>query len=82
VWVQGGVHGNEPAGDMATLALLGKLEAEPEWREMILEKLDILVLPRYNPDGEFCKYCRTGCESCERRLTKSGRLSENISYQL
>lgn len=51
VWMQGGVHGNEPAGDEALLALLGKMDAEPEWALSILEKLDIMVLPRYNPDG-------------------------------
>jgi hypothetical protein len=58
VWIQGGVHGNEPAGDMATLALLGKMDSEQEWASEILGKMDILVLPRYNPDGEFCGYYR------------------------
>ncbi|KAJ4250219.1 hypothetical protein NW762_012034 [Fusarium torreyae] len=51
VWLQGGVHGNEPAGEEALLALLGKMDAEPEWTVSILGKLDIMVLPRYNPDG-------------------------------
>ncbi|KAM0344816.1 hypothetical protein ACHAPU_007198 [Fusarium lateritium] len=51
VWLQGGVHGNEPAGEEALLALLGKMDAEPEWTLSILGKLDIMVLPRYNPDG-------------------------------
>ncbi|KAI0179539.1 Zn-dependent exopeptidase [Hypoxylon sp. FL1284] len=51
VWIQGGVHGNEPAGDQAVLALLGKLDADPEWREALLERLVITLLPRYNPDG-------------------------------
>ena len=56
VWVQAGVHGNEPAGDMSTLELLGKMDREANWTSSILEKLDILVLPRYNVDGEFCEY--------------------------
>ncbi|PNS14370.1 folic acid synthesis protein fol1 [Sphaceloma murrayae] len=51
VWIQGGVHGNEPAGDQAVLALLGKLDADQAKARSLLEKLDILVLPRYNPDG-------------------------------
>lgn len=51
VWLQGGVHGNEPAGDEALLALLGKMDADQEWTASILETQDIVVLPRYNPDG-------------------------------
>ncbi|EFR02330.1 carboxypeptidase 2 [Nannizzia gypsea CBS 118893] len=53
VWLQGGVHGNEPAGDQAMLALLGDLAANQKWAAKLLEKMDILVLPRYNPDGVF-----------------------------
>ncbi|KAI0201953.1 carboxypeptidase [Astrocystis sublimbata] len=51
VWIQGGVHGNEPAGDQAVLALLGKLDANKTWAKSLLEKMDILLFPRYNPDG-------------------------------
>ncbi|KAJ8125375.1 hypothetical protein O1611_g8265 [Lasiodiplodia mahajangana] len=51
VWIQGGVHGNEPAGDQAVLALLGKLDANETWATSLLEKMDILLFPRYNPDG-------------------------------
>ncbi|KAF4984066.1 hypothetical protein FZEAL_679 [Fusarium zealandicum] len=51
VYLQGGVHGNEPGGDQALLALLGKFDANATWAASILEKLDIMVLPRYNPDG-------------------------------
>lgn len=53
VWVQGSHHGNEPSGDEATLAFLGALDANQTWAEELLEKLDITVLPRYNPDGVF-----------------------------
>ncbi|KAJ4129199.1 hypothetical protein NW768_007734 [Fusarium equiseti] len=61
VWFQSHVHGNEPAGEEAMLALLGKMDAEPEWAASILEKLDIMVLPRYNPDGAayFQRYLAT-----------------------
>ncbi|KAK2030032.1 carboxypeptidase [Colletotrichum zoysiae] len=51
VWMQGGVHGNEPAGDQALLALLGKLDANATWAATLLGKVDIMMLPRYNPDG-------------------------------
>ncbi|KAL4861855.1 hypothetical protein BDV12DRAFT_207707 [Aspergillus spectabilis] len=53
VWIQGAVHGNEPAGDEATQALLGKFDADPEWAASILDKLELVILPRYNPDGVF-----------------------------
>lgn len=51
VWAQAAVHGNEPAGDQSLLALLGKMDANQTWTASLLEKLDIVVLPRYNPDG-------------------------------
>ena len=56
VWLQGSVHGNEPAGDEALLALVGALDADQEWAAGFLEALDIIVLPRYNPDGNDCEY--------------------------
>lgn len=51
VWIQGGVHGNEPAGDQAVLALLGKLDANETWTKSLLKRMDIILFPRYNPDG-------------------------------
>jgi predicted deacylase len=51
VWIQGSVHGNEPAGDEAILALLGAMDRDPTWAASFLEVMDIVVLPRYNPDG-------------------------------
>jgi hypothetical protein len=56
VWIQGSVHGNEPAGDEAVLALLGALDADPTWAASFLDKLEIIALPRYNPDGNACEY--------------------------
>ncbi|KAF0328226.1 Carboxypeptidase 2 [Colletotrichum sp. SAR11_59] len=53
VWLQGAVHGNEPAGDQSMLALFGALDANQTWTASLLEKLDIVILPRYNPDGVF-----------------------------
>lgn len=51
VYLQGAIHGNEPAGDQGILALLGKMDANETWTSSLLERMDILVLPRYNPDG-------------------------------
>ncbi|KAF2730155.1 Zn-dependent exopeptidase [Polyplosphaeria fusca] len=51
IWLQGSVHGNEPAGDEALLALLGQMSSNPTWTLTFLEAMDILVLLRYNPDG-------------------------------
>lgn len=51
VYIQGAIHGNEPAGDQGILALLGKMDANQTWAASLLERMDILVLPRYNPDG-------------------------------
>ncbi|KAK3705977.1 hypothetical protein LTR37_012971 [Vermiconidia calcicola] len=51
VWIQGGVHGNEPAGDQSLLALLGKMDANQTWASSLLERMDIMILFRYNPDG-------------------------------
>jgi murein tripeptide amidase MpaA len=55
VWIQGSVHGNEPAGDEATLALLGAMDANVTWAASFLKAMDIVILPRYNPDGNSCK---------------------------
>ncbi|KAL3482039.1 Zn-dependent exopeptidase [Aspergillus californicus] len=51
VWIQGAVHGNEPAGDETTQALLGKFDADPAWAASILDQVELVILPRYNPDG-------------------------------
>jgi len=51
VYLQGAIHGNEPAADQGALALLGKMDANQTWTASLLERLDILILPRYNPDG-------------------------------
>ncbi|KAM0428186.1 hypothetical protein ACHAPT_007087 [Fusarium lateritium] len=51
VYIQGAIHGNEPAGDQGILALLGKMDANQTWTASLLKRLDILILPRYNVDG-------------------------------
>lgn len=51
VYIQAAIHGNEPAADQAAMALLGKMDADQTWTASLLEKMDILMLPRYNVDG-------------------------------
>ena len=51
VYIQGEIHGNEPAGDQGIMALLGKMDANSTWASHLLERMDILVLTRYNADG-------------------------------
>lgn len=53
VWLQAAVHGNEPAGDQALLAVLGAMDMNTTWAKSLLDKIDLFVLPRYNPDGVF-----------------------------
>lgn len=49
VLLVGQQHGNEPAGSEALLALAQQLAVGP--LSAVLEKVDVLVLPRANPDG-------------------------------
>ncbi|CAG9944720.1 unnamed protein product [Clonostachys rosea f. rosea IK726] len=51
IWIQGGTHGDEPAGPQSVLALIGKLNDDKKWASSVLDKADLLVLPLYNPDG-------------------------------
>ena len=51
VWLQAAIHGNEPAADQGAMALLGKMDTNATWTASLLEKMDIFVMPRYNPDG-------------------------------
>ncbi|TDZ20139.1 Carboxypeptidase 2 [Colletotrichum orbiculare MAFF 240422] len=74
IWMQGGVHGNEPAGDQALLSLLGRFDANTTWAASILDKVDIMMLPRYNPDGVayFQRYLATNFDP-NRDHTKLAR---------
>ncbi|BFN03710.1 M14 family metallopeptidase [Clostridium tetani] len=51
VWLQGQIHGNEPAGGEGALGvaknLAGKLGDE------VLGKVSVVILPRFNGDGSF-----------------------------
>lgn len=62
IYIHGAVHGNEPGGDQAVMAFLGKLDNNSTWAEEVLDKADFLVIPRYNPDGVayFQRWLATG----------------------
>jgi len=49
VHYQAQIHGNEPAGGEAALALIGRLDTE--YGDNLLQNLNIYVIPRVNPDG-------------------------------
>jgi len=49
VLIIGQQHGNEPAGGEAALALGAQLAADPGAR--ILDRVNVLIVPRANPDG-------------------------------
>ncbi|RVX74888.1 hypothetical protein B0A52_01165 [Exophiala mesophila] len=51
IWIQASAHGDEPGSEQAVLAFLGKLDSDPTWTTWLLQKVEILVLPRYNADG-------------------------------
>lgn len=44
-------HGNEPAGAEALLAIIDALADERSALSSVLDRLDVVVLPRVNPDG-------------------------------
>ncbi|KAJ0373650.1 hypothetical protein COL26b_008119 [Colletotrichum chrysophilum] len=83
IWMQGGVHGNEPSGDQALLALLGRFDANATWAASILDKVDIMMLPRYNPDGVayFQRYFATNFDP-NRDHTKLARQQTRDIKQL
>ncbi|UOQ45546.1 M14 family metallopeptidase [Halobacillus salinarum] len=49
VWLQGQIHGNEPAGGEGVLAMADKLSGE--YGEKVLDKVNVIIVPRVNPDG-------------------------------
>ena len=51
IYIHGSMHGDEPGGEAGVSSFLGKLDNEPDWAAAVLEKADLLVLPRFNADG-------------------------------
>ncbi|NLR89970.1 M14 family zinc carboxypeptidase [Flammeovirga agarivorans] len=50
VWLQGGLHGNEPASSEGVMFILYSLLKNPDYA-YLLDRLDIMVLPMANADG-------------------------------
>lgn len=50
VHYQAQIHGNEPAGGEAALATIGRMDTAA-YGDRLLEKMNIYVIPRLNPDG-------------------------------
>ena len=50
VWLQGGLHGNEPAGTEGLLLLMKKLATDPAHRAL-LKHMEIAIVPMANVDG-------------------------------
>ncbi|RFU65195.1 M14 family metallopeptidase [Peribacillus glennii] len=51
IWIQGQIHGNEPAAGESTL-VMAKLLAEGGLGN-VLDKVNVAIIPRVNPDGSY-----------------------------
>ena len=51
VWLQGQIHGNEPAAGEAVLVMAQKLAGE--YGKKLLKDINVVVVPRVNPDGSY-----------------------------
>jgi len=51
VHYQGQVHGNEPAGGEAALGMIAMMDTE--YGDKLLDKLNVYIIPRLNPDGAY-----------------------------
>lgn len=51
VWLQGQIHGNEPAAGEGVLATMQSLAGS--FGDNVLSKINVIVVPRVNPDGSY-----------------------------
>ena len=51
VHYQAQVHGNEPAGGEAALGMIAMMDTE--YGDKLLDKLNVYIIPRLNPDGAY-----------------------------
>lgn len=52
VWLQAQIHGNEPAAGESALAMINEL-ATGQLGEDVLDKITVIVIPRFNVDGSY-----------------------------
>lgn len=52
VWLQAQIHGNEPAAGESALVMAQKL-AEGELGDELLEDINVIIIPRMNPDSAY-----------------------------
>jgi Zinc carboxypeptidase len=74
VWFIAQQHGDEPAGAEAALELLRRLVATD--LKQVLERVNVMVVPRANPDGAATKARRTGADADMNRDHLSHGLHE------
>ncbi len=62
VWIQAQIHGDEPAAGEAALVMAQMLTKE--YGEELLEKINVVIVPRVNPDGmyRFQRYAENGLD--------------------
>lgn len=51
VWIQSQIHPNEPAAGEGALAVIDDLTGS--YGDSVLEKINVIVIPRINPDGSY-----------------------------
>jgi hypothetical protein len=70
VWLQGGLHGDEPAGTEGMLFLIEQLLHNPEYH-VLLDNIDLMIVPMANIDGyeKQDRYAANGLD-LNRDLTK------------
>lgn len=74
VWLQAQVHGNEPAAGESVLAVASEL-ANGQLGKDVLDKINVIIVPRMNPDGSYYFERRTA-----DKLTDINR--DNVKFEL
>lgn len=73
VWLQAQVHGNEPAAGEAVLAIARNLATGS--LAQVLDKINVIIIPRINPDGSYYFERRTA-----NKLQDINR--DNVKFEL
>ncbi len=71
-WLQARIHGNELHSTEAALQILDHLASPSPWAQQIRERLTIVVIPFYNPDG---------AEANIRQSTTPARIDLNRDWE-